>query len=391
MQFFKNFLRLISEALTLNPKIIGVIGVTRKNHHGLKARLVHFACNGSKIQFATPFGIFQCENSLTEHASKFLRLRMFYFCLLGRILVLNDSPLWMLLQRLLPFKVFICNWDGHFRNSSWRFHEICGPRRFILKQQSNHALNVPLQTIRKKVILLGTGPSAGLIFSEEARNYDVITCNSAVKSRKLFEHVNVVAHCFSDATFMLGASEYSHQFLIDLRSRIGMHDFLVVHDSYHTNFLNHFLRKSSRGNLAPIFLDSCNLPIITFDSTCRQFSFTNVFTALMLPVALTWYDEIVLIGFDGKGKEVNYFWQHQDEFQYQSLLPTVREWDPGFFVDVDYNKYSADHETMLSGLIKQALMAGKKIHSANESNSHCIHNLYSQDIHEAFKNGLFQP
>ena len=64
MQFLRSLLRLISEALTLNPKIIGVIGLTRNNHDGLKARLVHFACNGSKIQFATPFGILQCENSL---------------------------------------------------------------------------------------------------------------------------------------------------------------------------------------------------------------------------------------------------------------------------------------------------------------------------------------
>ena len=384
----KALVRQISDLLVIQPTLIALFPNKDVSIEDLQLRLRHFGTVGRGISVHLPDMVMQMDGSGSISSSRSGICAFIYCMLVGRICVLCDGKVSLLFEKLLPAKVYIVLWTGTYRNSSWRFHEAFSLHRRKIKSRCRNPIPPCAYKRNERVIIMGTGPSSSLIYSSAASKYDLITCNTAVKSERLFQSQNIVAHCFSDATFMAGASAYSHAFLSDLRIRMSSRNFHLVHDAMHAGFLSQYLGTTKSGNLIPIFLDPCNSKVPTFSKHSFQYSYTNVLTALLLPVALSWYDEVYMVGFDGKGTTKNYFWSHQDDFQYQDLLPTVRECDPGFFSTVDYDKYSREHEQYLSSLLAEALRMGKRIHSINASSLSCINALHEESLLQEFVSGI---
>lgn len=383
----KAFLRWFSEVIVLHRSTIALVSSTLLDREFL-LRVDHFL-GPSPVDciVARRFVLRrdQAATGFTAHSGAAWRLVV--AVLTCKVATLNDSPFLRTLQTILPRKFFVIEWRGKFRNSSWRWLELGTPSRNAFLAASHRPLPEPALKRHQAVIILGTGPSAELVFSEASKDFDIISCNSAVKSRELFQSRNVVAHCFSDATFMLGVSAYSSAFLSALLQRSNEVPFSVVHDAYFTARLRSLFGSNFRGQLLPIFLDPCNEKQPSFRSASRQYSYTNVLTALMLPLATTWYKEIYLLGFDGKGATKGYFWKHQDRFQFTELLPTVRECDPGFFSGVDYDAYSAEHERYLSDMLVEVKKLGIIVRSLTRSSSSCIDKVFDHDMSKYLEKG----
>lgn len=385
--FLKVFLRVFSDFIVLNRKTIALLNSPALDNDVI-LRINHFL-GPSPVTCIVAQGFILKRLKTTELfiALPGVAWRFIVAVLTCKVASLGDSSFLRFLQTFLPRKFFVVDWRGRFRSSSWRWLELGIPSRRDLLVASHRPLPKSPFKRQEAVIILGTGPSAELVFSEATKDFDIISCNSAVKSRELFMTRNVVAHCFSDATFMLGVSTYSSKFFSTLLQRSHEVPFSIVYDAYFTNHLQSRLGADFAGQLLPIFLDSCNDKQPNFRSTCRHFSYTNVLTALMLPLAATWYQRIYLLGFDGKGATKDYFWKHQDHFQFTELLPTVRECDPGFFARVDYDAYSAEHERYLFEMLDKVKQSGVIVRSLTRSSSACIDGLFDHDMSRHLQEG----
>ena len=278
---------------------------------------------------------------------------------LGRLLVCRDSHRWRTLEKLLYAKLFLIDWRGTYRTVAWRFAASGSDRR----APRPAALDRSTDT----VIVLGTGPSAYRIFEDQFAGFDVITCNTAIKSDRLLAERRVVAHCFSDACFFAGSSGYSRAFLDRLARQVTRHDFRIYHDRDHGRLLERVLPPDAHACLHPVEFSPHLRGRHTFAHGCQQAPYGNVLTALMLPLAATFYRRIVLVGFDGKGQTKNYFWAHADEFQFQEELPSVRTSYPCFFSEIDYDRYSEDHNAILDDLCSRIEAGGAEIVMAHHS------------------------
>lgn len=259
--------------------------------------------------------------------------------LLGKILVHEYTPFWLKLDTLLNHKVFVVNWTREYRVSSWRF--AASVAKQPLRRFGSSFAKIDERCRSNDVVVLGNGPSAYNVFDQQFEGMDVIVCNTAIKSQKLLRERNVVAVGFIDATFFVGPSAYTKAFFKTLDSALKSKDLSVYVDYEHEEVIRHHTPSLTTERTFPILVSSAIPPRANFKAGRVQSTSHSVFTSVLLPLAATYYRRIHLVGFDGKDPSVkNYFWKHSDEFQFNDLLPSVRESDPGFFAKRDYDDYS---------------------------------------------------
>lgn len=279
-------------------------------------------------------------------------LRMLLHLCLGRIL---SFRLRGRLQQLFPQKFYVIAWDDAYRFGAWRFAAAGAVRPY-----DGSFRETP--TGGDAVVLLGTGPSAENVFDDAYADLPIIACNTSIKSRRLLER-NIFALCVLDAAFFMGSSKYSEAFRGALREAFQIRKFRIYFDAEHSGIIRGTLRGLDYEEwLRPIWVASHFRLAETFrHGRFQNAAAGNIFTQAMLPVGATHFQKLKLIGFDGKSKDVNYFWKHSDEFQFQDLLPTVRECEPGFFAKVDFDAYSAKHNDVLKTELSAIEAAGVEI------------------------------
>lgn len=296
--------------------------------------------------------------------------------LTGKILLLNCGPMMLKLETYLPAKFYIINWYENYRSSSWRFAASVGGKnlcKFFLSSEPSI-----LNKKSDSVVILGNGPSANLIFSEKYKNMDVIVCNSSIKSEKLLSMRNVVALTFIDAAFYLGNSDYTKKFYEVLNVSLSNNPGLVLYlDSEHINFVSTKILYESYLNIYPVLINSLFETQSNFKELSVEKSSNSVFTSVMLPLAATFYKNIYLVGFDGKEKGLkNYFWKHQDEFQFTNLLETVKTSDPGFFHERNYDEFNSKNNNEIKKIIKQIQADGVEVFMEHPSNIEFLNSLH---------------
>lgn len=262
-----------------------------------------------------------------------------WMALIGKILVHDYTPAWLKMDTLFNQKVFVVNWTRDYRVSSWRLAASVARSPFKRLGESFEKLDERPRAA--DVVVLGNGPSAYNVFDERFDGMDVIACNTAIKSSRLLSERNVVALGFVDATFFVGPSAYTEAFFRALGDALKQSDLSVYVDYEHEEVIRHHVPALTDGRTFPILLSSAIEPRANFKRGRFQSTSNSIFTSVLLPIAATYYRRIHLVGFDGKDPSVkNYFWKHSDEFQFNDLLATVRESDPGFFSKRDYDDYN---------------------------------------------------
>lgn len=215
------------------------------------------------------------------------------------------------------------------------------------------------------VSVFGTGPS---IVEVDARNHSFdasVICNTIVKNRKFCNALQIVAIVASDCHFHFSCNQYAFQFLSDLRYQINHTDAIyVTFDKFAPFVMKKVAELQDRICGIPAGRDSFGFNL---DEDFRVLPGESVVNMFMLPIACYFSEDIRLCGFTGRAPNDTYFWSHADAFQYQDLLPTVRETHPGFFKGRDYDAYGETVGQQLTSRVAVARNAGIQIQSLTTS------------------------
>ena len=300
---------------------------------------------------------------------------LFWYSCLGRMVIGKATRYTLLMQRILPGKVFIIDWTSRgYRNTAFRSAN--------LVHRTNHRLLVKrwdnLNMYGDDVVVMGTGPSAEMVFEEPYRSMPLITCNTALKSKRLRQH-KIAGFCVIDALYFFAPTEYARAFQETMRAVVREKSFPIFVMADQERFLLRRFPWLPAERVYGVDVSSHYRPNSNFKCSPTQKAYNSVFPIIMLPLATTFYKRIYLVGFDGKDKSTkNYFWKHSDEFQFPELIPSVKEHDPGFF-DNEINFYDNHHlaySAMISSVLSLAQSQNKEIIMTHPSFIPSLNELY---------------
>ena len=215
----------------------------------------------------------------------------------------------------------------------------------VLKESEIRLKKINKEVSKNKVLLCGSGPTIEN-FDINYENYDVMICNSIVKNKDFLNQAKPKYLMFGDPIFHPGPSKYSEKFREDVRFLIEQHntqiftlsrDYAIYKNVFEKKYLNNF-------SFVPM------KKIKNYNSDLLKNFYIkgtgNILTLLMLPIAFSLYDEIMLAGFDGRKKEENsYYWKHSNKNQYEDLLEEIKLIHSGYFKknNLFYDQYYENH------------------------------------------------
>lgn len=172
-------------------------------------------------------------------------------------------------------------------------------------------------------VVLGTGPSIEKAFQYDFSNGVAVICNSAVKDRRLIEHVRPTFVTAGDAVSHFGVSRYAERFRDDLAYALKRWDmYLLSTAMYGYLFRLHY--PELRGRILLCEQDSRG-PVVDLWSRWVLPYLDSTLNVHMLPIATTFADRVYLLGVDGRrpdGRRNEDFWGHSARAQYHELVET---------------------------------------------------------------------
>lgn len=231
----------------------------------------------------------------------------------------------------------------------------------------------------RTVNVLGNGPSVDEVYGAEVGGDFNIVCNSAVRSRRLLEHVRPRVVACADPVFHFGPSRYAAQFRRDLVEAAEAFDFFVAVSK---GPQHHWLAGAApalRSRLVPLEHVFEGAPTVPTLEAPKVLSTGNILTLFMLPLAMAVAaDTIQIWGCDGRDPSEKYFWKHNASVQYDGLMKTVFEAHPSFFRDRVYSDYYDQHCAMLERMAMFAEQRGARVASCSVSHIPALINRASE-------------
>ncbi len=240
----------------------------------------------------------------------------------------------------------------------------------VIKESEMRLKKINKEISKNKVLLCGSGPTIEN-FDINYENYDVMICNSIVKNKDFLNQAKPKYLMFGDPIFHPGPSKYSEKFREDVRFLIEQHntqiftlsrDYAIYKNVFEKKYLNNF-------SFVPM------KKIKNYNSDLLKNFYIkgtgNILTLLMLPIAFSLYDEIMLAGFDGRKKEENsYYWKHSNKNQYEDLLEEIKLIHSGYFKknNLFYDQYYENHTETVNEWVDLSKINNKKITSLTPSN-----------------------
>lgn len=183
-----------------------------------------------------------------------------------------------------------------------------------------------------RTYVFGTGPSLGKMYLNDYSDGYRIVCNSIVKDKATWQHIQPHLFVAADPVNHFGISSYAKQFRKDFIARFKEHPsvILVYPDLYHVFMIRAF----------PDFAERfCPIPTVNAYHSINTNLINNywlkdpdnILTLLLLPLAATLTKEIRLVGFDGRQKKDKYFWDHSQKHNYNDLISTVKDTHPSYY------------------------------------------------------------
>jgi hypothetical protein len=212
---------------------------------------------------------------------------------------------------------------GRYCSALWRL--MSADQRAYVANNSHRLFCDFGETVRARgyraACVFGTGPSIDQAFGFDFAPYYTHVCNSIVQSERLMDHIQPDLISAGDAVSHFGISKYAERFRADL-------------SAYLTASGKHLLTTSSTGYLFkaqyPEVADQvlvCDhgppLPNFDLEQDWWLPALDSVLNIHMLPAAATFFDEIFVLGCDGKHPDPaknEDFWGHSTLAQYHDLV-----------------------------------------------------------------------
>lgn len=207
-------------------------------------------------------------------------------------------------------------------------------------------------------IVLATGPSISDYRRFDTEGAMVIACNSVIKSRDIMDRVQPQILVFADPIFHYGPSVYAATFRHDLEHALARYDFTIVTPMKYYSTLLDTVPSAAGRMIAVPFERDCGV-VMDLEREFRTKVTDNILTLLMLPLAYSFSDEVLVLGCDGRPLEDNdYFWKHGGEVQYADKMSSIKQAHPSFF-SMDYDDYYARHLLNTERFVQMADAQGK--------------------------------
>lgn len=232
--------------------------------------------------------------------------------------------------------------------------------------KNNYTSMLNKNSEKEKSYVFGTGPSLENAFKFDFFNGFNVICNSTVKNNKLLDHIKPDLLVFADPVFHFSPCEYASRFRDDAISVIKKYDcYCLIPNFTVPLILAHY--PDIRHNVIGIPLEI--IEEFNFPDNKKFYikSTANILTLFMLPIASAVTNKISILGCDGRQKNENYFWKHNESTQYSHLMKTVFDMHPSFFRDRIYQDYYDEHCNVLKELIEYGETKGKEYYSLTPS------------------------
>lgn len=183
----------------------------------------------------------------------------------------------------------------------------------------------------KCAYVFGTGPSlASAIDRDWSDGYRVV-CNTIVRDRELWHHLQPQAITAGDALYHFGYTEFARTFRKDLINRLREtpETVFIYPDYFHARVALDLPIEPHR--LIPV---PTGRATTVHDCLSERFELPalgNVLNKLLLPIGCALSKRIGLWGFDGRAPADKLFWSNSSKHAYPELMHTLQAAHPAFY------------------------------------------------------------
>jgi hypothetical protein len=237
-----------------------------------------------------------------------------------------------LLTRLKHAQVFNFDYDSNY-GEGWEYHRLLAALHPTSANGKERLTKIytDLKDKFEKAYVFGTGPSLQLAGERDWSDGVRIVCNTIVKDKQLWHHIEPHFIVAADAIYHFGIGNFASKFRRDLRARLkeSPATFFVFPADFNAFCSREFAEFSER--LIPIPVGgSSNI----YDGFVKSFALPaveNVLPSMLLPLACTFSKNINLWGFDGRAPRDTLFWKNSDKHFYPDDVEQLTKLHPAFF------------------------------------------------------------
>lgn len=215
---------------------------------------------------------------------------------------------------------------------------------------------------RRTAYVFGTGPSlSDFVEGHDFSDGVCFAANSMVDNPELLARLNPRAIVAGDPLFHAGCSRYAGHFrrrLVEAMETTGAWFFTPLRDHHiHAAYLPAHLRE----RLIAVPFDARKPYNVALDRDLYVNPKANILTLLLLPLAGTFFEEVRVVGCDGRPLDDNaYFWAHDKKAQINHEMDNIKLVHPAFF-NIDYNDYYTEHCETVALAVDALEAAGRRV------------------------------
>ncbi len=219
----------------------------------------------------------------------------------------------------------------------------------------------------KKGYLFGTGPNLSLVNNMDFSDGVCIACNSMVRNKGLLDRIHPPLVVIADPIFHAGPSSYAATFRKELISALDRYDSFLIVPLRDYHIYKTYLPIRFHDRIASIPYKTEDVPNLDLNDSYYVTATANVLTLFLLPLATTFFEEIVIAGCDGRPiNDSKYFWGHDKASQFNDQMELIKKAHPAFFA-IDYNDYYLEHCKILEAWLTKAEREGRHIENMTPS------------------------
>lgn len=215
---------------------------------------------------------------------------------------------------------------------------------------------------REVAYVFGTGPSlSDFVDGHDFSDGVCFVANSMVDNPEMLARLKPRAIIAGDPLFHAGCSRYAGHFrrrLVEAMETTGAWFITPLRDHH---IYDAYLPSHLRDRLIAVPFDAKKPYNVALDQDLYVSPKANILTLLLLPLAATFFEEIRVVGCDGRPLEDNgYFWTHDKKAQINHEMDNIKTVHPAFF-NIDYNDYYREHCDTVGMAVEAIEAAGKRV------------------------------
>ncbi len=213
--------------------------------------------------------------------------------------------------------------------------------------------------------VFGTGPSLDQAWDRSFADGYRIVCNTIVRNKALLDHIAPHFIVAADAIHHFDNNTHAAAFRADLAAALRDRElcalvpdlFYPLLVAYHPDVVSKVI--PVRTDLQGIHLEM---------KRCLAYTnLPNVLNGLLLPLASSLANEVLLLGFDGRAPGDEAFWANSAANSYPEFKTAIKTAHPQFFQGIDFTRYAEEQSDGAEMILSKGESLGKRYFCLNRT------------------------